>query len=69
MDGIHDSWTTYDRIPMGTNFQMVFYHNKKGDILVKLLNNEKETSIPALKTAIGPYYHWSELREYLEGLL
>ncbi len=69
MDGIHDSWTTYDRIPMGTNFQMVFYHNKKGDILVKLLNNEKETSIPALKTAVGPYYHWSELREYLEGLL
>ena len=42
---------------------------KKGDILVKLLNNEKETSIPALKTAVGPYYHWSELREYLEGLL
>ena len=31
--------------------------------------NEKETAIPALKTMSGPYYKWSELKEYLNSLL
>ncbi len=61
----HKHWTTYDDIPMATNFQMIFYKNKKGDILVKMLNNEEETMIPALETAYGPYYKWSDLRQYL----
>ena len=64
----HKHWTTYDDIPMATNFQMIFYRNKKGDILVKMLNNEEETVIPALKTAVGPYYRWSDLRQYLYAL-
>lgn len=63
----HDHWTTYDNIPMGTNFQMVFYRNKKGDVLVKMLYNEQETTIPALKTGTGPYYRWSDLRSYIAG--
>ena len=59
-------WTTYDKIPMGSNFQMIFYRSKKNnDVLVKMLRNEEETLIPALKPFSGPYYKWSELREYL----
>ena len=64
----HTFWTTYDRIPMATNFQMIFYRNKKGDILVKMLDNEEETCIPALKPFSGPYYKWEELKEYLVSL-
>lgn len=36
------------------------------EVLVKLFFNEQETSIPAIGP--GPYYRWSELREYLAGL-
>ncbi|MGM9735009.1 MAG: histidine-type phosphatase [Candidatus Cryptobacteroides sp.] len=66
-DGSWEHWTTYDRIPMATNFQMVFYRSKKGDVLVKMLYNEQETVIPALEPLYGPYYRWSDLRPYLEG--
>ena len=58
-------WTTYDRIPMATNFQMICYRNKKDDILVKMLYNEQEVTIPALSPSVGPYYRWSELYKYL----
>jgi hypothetical protein len=50
-------------IPMGANFQMIFYENASGNVIVKMLYNEKETSLPALGK--GPYYLWKELRSYL----
>ena len=49
---------------MATNLQMIFYANKQNDILVKLLLNEKETTIPLLKHTIPHYYKWSELKKY-----
>ena len=54
---------------MGANFQMIFYKNKAGDVLVKMLYNEKEVTIPALETFSDPYYKWSDLRSYLVSLL
>lgn len=56
-------------ICMASNLQLIFYRNKAGDVLVKLLYNEKETTIPALKTVCGPYYKWSELKKYLTSLI
>lgn len=64
----HNHWSSSEFIPMASSIQMVFYQNKKGDILVKLLYNEKETSIPALKAESGPYYSWPSLKEYLLSL-
>lgn len=55
------AWMT----PMGTNLQFIFYQNKKGRTLVKILYNERETSIPALAPASGPYYDWEDLRSYM----
>ena len=46
---------------------MIFYRNKKGNVLVKMLYNEQETYIPAVAPAYGPYYSWTELREYLNS--
>ena len=77
INGMHEKWSAFDAhnhwsssefIPMASSLQMVFFKNKKGDILVKLLYNEKETSIPALKPASGPYYTWASLKEYLLSL-
>lgn len=68
-DNVNSVWNSSNSICMGSNFQMIFYKNKKGDILVKMMYNEKETVIPALKTFDGPYYRWNDLREYLTTLL
>ena len=60
---IDGKWYSFEGMPMASNLQMIFYRNKKGEVLVKFLFNEYETSIPALGP--GPYYRWSLIREYL----
>ena len=55
----------WERIPMGTNLQMIFYRDRKGDVLVKILYNERETKIPAVEAWQGPYYRWEDLRAHL----
>lgn len=64
-DEVNGRWSSSDFICMGSNIQFVFYRNKAGDILVKILYNEKETSIPGLKSRYGNYYSWPELRSHL----
>lgn len=54
---------SYDLIPMAGNIQLVFYRNAEGDVLVKALLNEEEVRLPATPVS-GPYYRWSDLREY-----
>lgn len=61
-------WPVYEYLPMGSNFQMIFYKNRQGDVLVKMLRNEKETIIPALAPFDGPYYKWQDLRAYLADI-
>mgnify|MGYP004556611881 FL=1 len=61
----HRHWADYQMMPMASNLQMIFFRNRKGDVLVKLVYNDKETTIPALKTFEGPFYRWQDLREYL----
>lgn len=67
-DEVNGRWDSADFINMGANLQLVFYRNGSGEVLVKLLHNEKETTIPALKPYHGPYYSWSALRAYLLSL-
>ena len=64
----HKYFDTAVHMTMATNFQMIFYRNKKGEVLVKMLYNEKEITIPALPSFSGPYYSWPALRAYLEPL-
>ena len=61
-------WYCFEQMPMGSNLQMIFYKNPKGDVLVKILRNEQETYIPALKPWKGPYYRWKDLRNYFVNL-
>ena len=60
---VSDNWNATYMMPMATNLQLVFYRNRKGDILVKVLFNEGESSIPALGP--GPFYPWDAIRKYL----
>lgn len=60
------SWACYKIFPMGSNLQWVFYHNAKKpkDILFKLLLNEQEVKLPDLQAVSGPYYRWSDFRQF-----
>ena len=61
-------WYSFEQMPMGSNLQLIFYRNGKDDVLVKILRNERETTIPALKPYKGPYYRWKDLRNYFVNL-
>lgn len=59
-------WRDYRIFPMASNIQLVFYRpadDGKGDILVKALLNERETTLP-VPTQQHPYYKWEELKKY-----
>ena len=54
------------KIPMGANIQFIFYRSKKtGDVLVKVLQNGSETTLP-VEPVEGPYYRWSDYKAWLE---
>ncbi len=71
LDHLEDYWVNYRIYPMGCNIQMVFYRPKNAkpgslntdDILVKVLLNEKETTLP-IDRSQHPYYKWTELRKF-----
>ena len=63
-----NGWYGFSRIPMAANIQFIFYRNRRSDVLVKILHNERETLISGLEPWKGPYYKWSVLKPYLETL-
>lgn len=63
-DVYKDNIILFKYVVMGANLQMIFYKNKEGQVLVKILRNEEEATIPALKSYSGPYYKWEDLRAY-----
>ena len=58
-------WINFEVFPMAANIQFVFYRKnpKDQDVLVKVLLNEDEATLP-LETDCAPYYHWSDFRDY-----
>ena len=66
LDNLHLYWQDYNIIPMACNIQMVFYRPLGGDanaddVLVKVLYNEHEATLP-VATDNAPYYRWSDVR-------
>jgi len=74
LETLHEHWQDYNTIPKACNIQMVFYRpigtqgNKADDILVKVLLNEHEAILP-VQAVSGPYYRWSDLRQYYDRKL
>ena len=52
-------------MPMAANIQIVFYRKDGGDEIVKILYNERETTVRGLEPCYGTYYRWSDFREHL----
>lgn len=64
LEHLADHWRTYEVFPMACNVQMVYYRNTQDDIIVKVLLNEREATLP-VATDMAPYYRWSDVRDYL----
>ena len=66
IDKYADAWVGWQVSPMAANLQFIFYRGH-GGVILKLLLNEQETTIPALGP--GPYYDWDAFRAYAEKKL
>ncbi|MDR0746181.1 MAG: histidine phosphatase family protein [Mediterranea sp.] len=64
MEKFHLAWQDYRVSPMGANLQLIFFRNKKNDIVVKFLLNEIEVKLP-LESGTGPYYSWEAVKAFL----
>ncbi|MBR5117574.1 MAG: histidine acid phosphatase [Muribaculaceae bacterium] len=59
-----DHWRSYEVFPMAANVQMILYRKPgSDDILVKILLNEHEATLP-IATDCAPYYHWLDVRQH-----
>ncbi len=58
-------WWCSSVFPMGANVQFIFYRSspKDKDVLVKVLLNEQEATLP-VPTRCAPYYRWADVRHY-----
>ena len=58
-------WWCSSVFPMASNLQFIFYRSqpKDPDVLFKVLLNEEEATLP-LTPVSGPYYRWSDFRQY-----
>lgn len=64
---ICDRWLGFWNVPMASNLQIIFYRNKKGEVLVKFLYQEEERLLRGLEPVSGPYYRWEDVKANLEG--
>ena len=56
-------WRSFD-IPMACNLQLVFFKSKKNpDILVQILLNGREATLPIEMAAPGSFYRWDDLKK------
>lgn len=62
-------WFQSYNVPMAATLMFVFYRNRKGDILFKVLLNEKEATLPQIQPVTGPYYRWSDFTRWAEDMM
>lgn len=48
-------------LKMASNFQIIFYKNRKGKVLVRFLYNENDLVLPDTEAVRGCFYDWEEL--------
>ena len=58
-------------LPMASNVQMVFYRNKKdrSDLLVRVMYNEHDQTLPLDDQSLAPYYKWSDFKAHYEPVM
>ena len=71
MENLHKVYRDYEISPMAANVQFVFYKKKGSPILVKIMLNEIEQTLPVTcdtatvkNCPAAPYYRWEDVRAY-----
>ncbi len=67
IERLPEVWCDSRITSMSVNVQFVFFRNKKGDVLVKFLHNERETRLP-IPTDTFPFYKWEDFRDFCKSL-
>ncbi len=62
---LKEKWADFRITPMASNLQFIFYRNKAGEVIVKMLHNEKDECRLPIESDIAPYYRWEDLRKYM----
>ncbi len=63
IERLPEVWCDSRISPMSANVQFIFYRNGEGDILVRMLHNERDLRVP-VATDRYPFYKWSDFRAY-----
>ena len=63
IERLPEVWCDSRITSMAVNVQFVFYRNKRGDILVRVLHSERDIRLP-IKCDNYPFYKWEDLRTY-----
>ncbi|MBQ6244664.1 MAG: hypothetical protein IJK55_08115 [Bacteroidales bacterium] len=63
-------WYQTYRTPMASNIQFILYRPRRagGEILFKVLHNGAEATLPQLTPVSGPYYKWSDFKDWCAAL-
>lgn len=64
-DRYYLAWQDFRVSPMGANLQIIFFKNRQGTVIVKLLHNEKEVKLP-IDSPISPYYTWEAVKAFYQ---
>lgn len=62
-------WFQSYNVPMAATVLFVFYRDRKGDILFKVMQNEAEVTLPQLEPVTGPYYRWSDFKAWAADMM
>lgn len=62
MDELCLQWQDFNNVPMAANIQFIFYRNKKGETLLRILLNENEVHLD-IPSPTAPYYPWEEVKK------
>lgn len=63
MSEVKDVFRSYD-FPMSLNTQFVFYRNRSGEVLVRLLYNERDMALPIPDCGTPYFYRWEDFRNF-----
>lgn len=63
IERLPEVWCDSRVTSMSVNVQFIFYRNRKGDVLVRLLHSEHDIRVP-VETSQYPFYRWEDFRRY-----
>ena len=67
-DNVANVWNIEHYIPKAGNLQFIFYGKKGAPVLVKVLLNEHEATLP-VETDKFPYYEWDKVKAFYLNIL